>query len=165
MFSRVRLFATPWIVAWTRLLHPWDFPSKSTREGSISFLSLIGRGSLQMWLRLLTWDDSVLCWWALNTITCNLIRRGRLDLQREDDVKVMAGLETCGHRSRVISSKRNWKRSSSAQQLLGCGHGRGLLTSWILPSETDFWASDFQNYKTINFCCCFKPLVHDPLLQ
>ena len=31
--SRVRLFATPWIVAGTRLLHPWDFPGKSTRVG------------------------------------------------------------------------------------------------------------------------------------
>ena len=25
--------ATPWTVAYTRLLHPWDFPGKSTRVG------------------------------------------------------------------------------------------------------------------------------------
>ena len=31
-FSRVRLFATPRAVAY-RLLHPWDFPGKSTRVG------------------------------------------------------------------------------------------------------------------------------------
>ena len=27
------LFATPWTVACTKLLHPWDFPSKSTGVG------------------------------------------------------------------------------------------------------------------------------------
>ena len=44
-------------------------------------------------------------WWALNTITCILVRRrGRLDIQREDNVKVMAGLETCSQRSRSITS-------------------------------------------------------------
>ena len=31
--SRVRLFATPWTVACTRLLCPWDFLGKSTRVG------------------------------------------------------------------------------------------------------------------------------------
>ena len=31
--SRVQLFATPWTVACTRLLSPWDFPVKSTRVG------------------------------------------------------------------------------------------------------------------------------------
>ena len=31
--SRVRLFATPWTVACTRLLHPWDFLDKSTGVG------------------------------------------------------------------------------------------------------------------------------------
>ena len=31
VLSRVRLFATPWTVAW--LLHPWDFPGKSTGVG------------------------------------------------------------------------------------------------------------------------------------
>ena len=31
--SRVRLFATPWAVACTRLLHPWDFLGKSTGVG------------------------------------------------------------------------------------------------------------------------------------
>ena len=30
--SRVRLLATPWTAA-TRLLHPWDFPGKSTGVG------------------------------------------------------------------------------------------------------------------------------------
>ena len=34
MLSHVRFFATPWTVACTRLLHPWDFPDKSTRVGS-----------------------------------------------------------------------------------------------------------------------------------
>ena len=28
--SRAQLFATPWIVACTKLLHPWDFQGKST---------------------------------------------------------------------------------------------------------------------------------------
>ena len=28
--SRVRLFAIPWAVAYTRLLHPWDFLGEST---------------------------------------------------------------------------------------------------------------------------------------
>ena len=32
--SRALLFATPWIVACTKLLHPWDFQGKST---AISF--------------------------------------------------------------------------------------------------------------------------------
>ena len=32
--SRAQLFATPWIVACTKLLHPWDFQGKST---AISF--------------------------------------------------------------------------------------------------------------------------------
>ena len=31
--SRARLFATPWTVACTKLLHPWDFPGKSTGVG------------------------------------------------------------------------------------------------------------------------------------
>ena len=31
-FSRVRLFATPWTVAY-RLLHPWDFPGTNTGVG------------------------------------------------------------------------------------------------------------------------------------
>ena len=30
--SRVRLFATPWTVAY-QLLHPWDFPGKNTGVG------------------------------------------------------------------------------------------------------------------------------------
>ena len=30
LLSRARLFATPWTVACTKLLHPWDFPGKST---------------------------------------------------------------------------------------------------------------------------------------
>ena len=33
LLSRARLFATPWIVACTKLLHPWDFPGKSTGVG------------------------------------------------------------------------------------------------------------------------------------
>ena len=32
-FSRVRLFVTPWTVACTRLLCPWDFPGKNTGVG------------------------------------------------------------------------------------------------------------------------------------
>ena len=32
-FSRVQLFATPWAVACTRLLRPWDFLGKSTGGG------------------------------------------------------------------------------------------------------------------------------------
>ena len=31
--SPVQLFATPWIVACTKLLHPWDFQGKSTAVG------------------------------------------------------------------------------------------------------------------------------------
>ena len=31
--SPVQLFATPWTVVCTRLLHPWDFPGKSTAVG------------------------------------------------------------------------------------------------------------------------------------
>ena len=31
--SHVRLFATPWTVACTRLLYPWDFLGKSTGVG------------------------------------------------------------------------------------------------------------------------------------
>ena len=31
--SRARLFATSWIVACTKLLHPWDFQGKSTGVG------------------------------------------------------------------------------------------------------------------------------------
>ena len=31
--SCVRLFATPWTVACTRLLHPWDFLGKNTGVG------------------------------------------------------------------------------------------------------------------------------------
>ena len=31
--SRVRLLATPWTVACTRILHPWDSPGKSTGVG------------------------------------------------------------------------------------------------------------------------------------
>ena len=31
--SRVQLFATPWTVACTRLLYPWDFLGKSTGVG------------------------------------------------------------------------------------------------------------------------------------
>ena len=36
--SCVRLFATPWTVACTRLLRPWDFLCKSTGVGSQSLL-------------------------------------------------------------------------------------------------------------------------------
>ena len=31
--SHARLFVTPWVVACTKLLHPWDFPGKSTGVG------------------------------------------------------------------------------------------------------------------------------------
>ena len=31
--SRARLFATPWIVAWTKLLCPWDFQGKKYWSG------------------------------------------------------------------------------------------------------------------------------------
>ena len=31
--SHAQLFATPWTVACTKLLHPWDFPGKSTGVG------------------------------------------------------------------------------------------------------------------------------------
>ena len=31
--SRARLFATPWTVACTKSLHPWEFLGKSTRVG------------------------------------------------------------------------------------------------------------------------------------
>ena len=33
LLSHVRLFVTPWTVACTRLLHPWDFLGKSTGVG------------------------------------------------------------------------------------------------------------------------------------
>ena len=33
LLSRAPLFATPWIVACTKLLHPWDFQGKSTGVG------------------------------------------------------------------------------------------------------------------------------------
>ena len=33
LLSRARLFATPWIVACTKLLHPWDFQGKTTGVG------------------------------------------------------------------------------------------------------------------------------------
>ena len=33
LLSHVRLFATPWTVACTRLLYPWDFLGKSTGVG------------------------------------------------------------------------------------------------------------------------------------
>ena len=36
--SRARLFATPWRVACTKLLHPWDFLGKSTGVGCHSLL-------------------------------------------------------------------------------------------------------------------------------
>ena len=38
--SRVRLFATPWTVAY-RLLHPWDFPGKGTGVGCHCLLQRI----------------------------------------------------------------------------------------------------------------------------
>ena len=33
LLSHARLFATPWIVACTKLLRPWDFQGKSTEVG------------------------------------------------------------------------------------------------------------------------------------
>ena len=39
--SRVRLLATPWLQP-TRLLHPWDFPGKSTGVGCHCLLCSIG---------------------------------------------------------------------------------------------------------------------------
>ena len=53
-FSRVQLFVTPWTVA-TRLLCPWDSPSKNTGVGCHDFfqvISLIQGLNLQL-LRLL----------------------------------------------------------------------------------------------------------------
>ena len=38
--SRIRLFATPWTVAY-RLLRPWDFPGKNTGVGCHCFLKEI----------------------------------------------------------------------------------------------------------------------------
>ena len=38
LFSHVWLFATPWTTQPTRLLHPWDFPGKSTGVGCHSLL-------------------------------------------------------------------------------------------------------------------------------
>ena len=40
LLSRVRLLATPWIVA-TRLLHPWDFPDNSNGVGCHCLLQSI----------------------------------------------------------------------------------------------------------------------------
>ena len=40
LFSHVRLFATPWTAA-SRLLHPWDFPGKSTGVGCHCLLLLL----------------------------------------------------------------------------------------------------------------------------
>ena len=39
--SRARLFATPWIVACTKLLRPWDFQGKSTGVGCHFLLQYI----------------------------------------------------------------------------------------------------------------------------
>ena len=39
-FSSVRLFATPWTVAY-RLLHPWDFPGTNTGVGCLFLLQEI----------------------------------------------------------------------------------------------------------------------------
>ena len=39
--SRVLLFATPWAVACTRLLHPWDFLGKSSAVGCHFLLQVI----------------------------------------------------------------------------------------------------------------------------
>ena len=65
--SRVRLFTTPWIAA-TRLLHPWDFPGKSTRVGChcllrnirlpISKLLLLQQQHDSRWLILTHWDEN-----------------------------------------------------------------------------------------------------------
>ena len=41
LLSRVRLFVTPWTVACTRLLHPWNFPGKSTGVGCHFLLDVI----------------------------------------------------------------------------------------------------------------------------
>ena len=41
--SRARLFATPWTVACTKLLCPWDFQDKSTGVGCHFLLQLICR--------------------------------------------------------------------------------------------------------------------------
>lgn len=38
--SCARLFATPWIVACTKLLSPWDFPGKSAGVGAIAFSAI-----------------------------------------------------------------------------------------------------------------------------
>ena len=40
-FSRVWLFATSRTVGWSRLLHPWEFPGKSTGVGCHSLLQLL----------------------------------------------------------------------------------------------------------------------------
>ena len=134
MLSLVWLFATPRTVACTRLLHPWE-KARVPEWVPISFLPLIGRGSLQLWLRLLTWDDSV-SWWALNTITCILVRRrGRLDIRREDDVKVMAGLETCSQRSRSITSYEKLEE----EQVLPNSFRGGVVGGACWPLEFCPW--------------------------
>ena len=38
LLSRARLFATPWIVACTKLLCPWDFQGKITGVGCLFLL-------------------------------------------------------------------------------------------------------------------------------
>ena len=37
LLSRAQLFATPWLVACTKLLRPWDFQGKSMEWVAISF--------------------------------------------------------------------------------------------------------------------------------
>ena len=41
--SRVQLFVTPWTVACTRILHPWDFLGKSTGVGCLDSIPGLGR--------------------------------------------------------------------------------------------------------------------------
>ena len=40
--SHIRFLATPWTLQPTRLLHPWDFPGKSTGVGCHCLLRLCG---------------------------------------------------------------------------------------------------------------------------
>ena len=60
---------------------------------------------------------------------------------------------------------RNWKRSRFCPTASGAGSWEGLSDILNSAHETDFWTSDLHDYNRISCCCCFKPLVHDPLLR
>ena len=136
MLSLVWLFATPWTVACTGLLHPWDFPGKSTRVGSHFLPSPYWKRVFATMIKAL--DMRWFC--VLVGPKYNHLYPSKKKREiRHTERRWCKGDGRAGDMQPEVKEHHQlWETgrgAGSAQQLPGWGCERGLLTSWILPMK------------------------------